>query len=387
MSMIDRETLYALWVLHTAGQCSSRTYKAMRYFSSFEEIFRASPLDYPREFFTPAERAAFSCKDLEPAGKTLRYCEEQGISVVHYYHPAYPPLLREIYRPPLVLFVKGRLPDPSLPSIAVVGSRKCSEHGRQFAAKFAYQTALCGGVVVSGIADGIDQYAHKGAHLAGKPSIAVLPCGVDVLYAESCRELYAYTERYGALISEYLPKTKARKTHFEARNRIISALSQAVVVVEAGERSGAFLTVNHAIEQNKQVFAVPGSPDSPYSKGTNLLLSEGAMICTDARSVLSSLGSVFQQKLTPLETVKKQQAEEKKKKAAKEKEAHWETLSEPERAFCSFFGSEPLSVDELCMKSGRPFGEVLSLLRSLETAEVLESVYGGYYQIKNDHSD
>ena len=94
--MIDRETLYALWVLHTAGQCSSRTYKAMRYFSSFEEIFRASPLDYPREFFTPAERAAFSCKDLEPAGKTLRYCEEQGISVVHYYHPAYPPLLREI---------------------------------------------------------------------------------------------------------------------------------------------------------------------------------------------------------------------------------------------------------------------------------------------------
>lgn len=383
--MIDREALYALWILIAAGQCTPKTYKALRLFESFEAVYDAQPSDFPREFFSPAEREAFSSKKLDQAVETMMYCKERGIEIVHYYHPLYPQILKEIYKPPLVLFVRGRLPDLSAPSVAIVGSRKCSEEGRKFAARLAYEAALRGGIVVSGVADGIDQYAQKGALLAKKANIAVLPCGVDLLYSESCRELYAYTEQFGALVSEFLPKTPARKTYFSARNRIISGLSRAVVVVEAGEKSGAFLTVDHAIEQNKPVFAVPGFPDSPYSKGTNSLISDGAMVCTGAESVLSSLDADMQSLLIPLEAARRQKAEEKKKSSAEKSAVPQKiptSLSEEEKQLFLLLGEEPVSVDELCMKTARPFGEIISRLRSLEVADVAESVYGGYYKRK-----
>lgn len=381
MSKIDREALYSLWLLLNAGQCTPKTYKALRLFGSFETIFEASPSDFPREFFSPAERNAFADKKLDSAVELLMYCKDRQISMIHYNHPEYPQMLRQIHRPPLVLFVRGKLPDFSRPSVAVIGSRSCSETGRKFAARLAYEISLRGGIVVSGVADGIDQYAQKGAIYARSPNVAVLPCGVDLLYSESCRDLYAYTLNGGVLVSEYLPRTPARKTHFDARNRIISGLSRAVVVVEAGQKSGAFLTVNHAIEQNKPVFAVPGFPGSPYSEGTNLLIEEGAMVCTGAQSVLDSLDSDLRQLLIPLKTAKQQRKQQKSVRseapAAEEK-----PLSDSERELCAFLGESPISVDELCEKTAKPFGEILSRLRSLELADVVESVYGGYYKIK-----
>ena len=192
----------------------------------------------------------------------------------------YPVRLRNIFEPPSLLYVKGQLPviDEEV-AVAMVGTRKASPYGVEAAEKIAYGLSRQGAVVISGAAAGVDSASHRGALRAGGKTIAVLGNGLDVVYPAENEWLYRDIAASGALISEYPPGTAAESWHFPVRNRIISGLSLATVVVEAPEKSGALITANTALEQGRDVFAVPGPIDAPMSRGCNRLIADGAGTC------------------------------------------------------------------------------------------------------------
>lgn len=204
------------------------------------------------------------------------------------YDADYPDRLRNIYDAPLVLYVKGELPpvDDS-PCIAVVGTRKAHPYGQRCARKFGGDLARCGGVVVSGLAEGIDSAAISAALEAGGQVIGVLGTGVDVVFPAWNGELQDAVAKRGALISEYPPGTRGSRINFPQRNRIISGLSVGVVVIEAPEKSGALITANRASEQGRDVYVVPGNIDDPGFVGSNLLIRDGAILATNAWDIIA----------------------------------------------------------------------------------------------------
>ena len=211
-------------------------------------------------------------------------CEKQNIRVLVREDDEYPPILREIARPPLALFVRGN-PIPGAERIAVVGSRAASQYGKRVAEEIAMGVASHGVTVVSGAAQGIDSAAHKGALRAGR-TVAVLGCGVDVVYPKSNAKLIAEIAESGVVLSEYPPGTQPFPAFFPQRNRIISGLSYGTVVVEAAERSGSLITAELALSEGRDVFAVPGSIYSDLSKGCNRLIRQGAKLTASAEDIL-----------------------------------------------------------------------------------------------------
>lgn len=199
----------------------------------------------------------------------------------------YPEKLKHIYSKPNVIYVIGNEKILNSDSIAIIGCRDCSDYGAKNAYKFGYELAKRGVCVISGFARGIDSFAHKGAVQAKGRTIAVLGCGLDVIYPEGNLELYKKILRNdGAIISEYPLGTKPERQHFPARNRIISGLSDGVLVIEAKKRSGTMITVEHALDQGKQVYAVPGNITSENSYGTNELIKEGAIPVTNVEDFM-----------------------------------------------------------------------------------------------------
>src|SRR3989338_796404 len=207
-------------------------------------------------------------------------------------HEAYPPLLKEIYSPPIALYIRGVLPDFSLPTLAIVGSRKISAYGAQLTPDISGSLSDAGIVIISGLALGVDSMAHHAAVAKCKPTIAVLGCSINdtALYPISNRTLAArILETGGAIISEYPLGTAPLKQHFPARNRIISGMSVGVLIIEASNESGSLLTARHALDQNREVFAIAGSIYSQTSEGTNNLIKMGAHCVTCAHDILDVL--------------------------------------------------------------------------------------------------
>lgn len=213
-----------------------------------------------------------------------------GIRLIPMTDAAFPPGLACFEDCPAGLFVRGRLPEPGVPAAALVGARSCSFFGREMAERLGRVLAEAGVQVISGLARGIDAAAHAGALEGGGDTFGVLGCGPDRVYPAENRELYRRVEERGGLISEYPPGTGPLAYHFPARNRIISGLSDCVAVLEAGEKSGALITASIALEQGKEVFAVPGRPGDRLSAGTNGLLRDGARILASEDDILSLWG-------------------------------------------------------------------------------------------------
>jgi DNA processing protein len=222
----------------------------------------------------------------EPA---LRDWFEEGIGVLPMTSDRYPEVLHELVDPPPLLFFRGRLDLPLEPSVAIVGSRKATEAGRRTASILARNLSAAGITVISGMALGIDGAAHEGALKAGGDTVAVLGSGLRVVYPGSHRPLFRKLASQGLLLSEFLPDEGALPHHFPRRNRIIAALSQAVIVVEAGSRSGALITVDHGLDLGRDVLAVPGSVHNPQAAGSNRLLREGARVITDPEAIVEDL--------------------------------------------------------------------------------------------------
>lgn len=234
----------------------------------------------------PAVREAVlaAWRGLDPARLYAEFLAA-GCGVVCLDDADYPARLRGIYDPPLLLFYRGKLPAAERISLAMIGSRRASGYGMQVAEILSRDLAAQGAVIVSGMARGIDSICHRGALSAGGETVAVLGSGIDVIYPRENERLYAEICSHGAVLSEFPLGAAALPLHFKRRNRVISGLANGVIVIEAGERSGTLLTVGFALEQGRDVFAVPGPVTSPTSRGTNRLLAEGAKPALSAETI------------------------------------------------------------------------------------------------------
>ena len=278
---------YWLWLSTRKGLRSEHINRLLEHFGTPEAAYFADPGEYELlEELPQGAGEVLLDKDLARAEAILADCDRLGVRILTCGDADYPDRLKNIFDPPAVLYVKGRLPafDEEL-AISVVGSRKPSEYGRRMAARLGLGLAQGGALVVSGIAQGLDTEALKGALKGGGAVVSVLGCGVDVHYPWQNRHLYDDVAAAGALTAEYPPGTEPEGWHFPVRNRILSGLSLGVVAVECTLRSGTMSTVNQALDQDRDVFAVPGNADAPLSEGPNRLIQQGAKLVLSARDV------------------------------------------------------------------------------------------------------
>ena len=281
------------WVWLSAAPSVSPAAKAalIRHYGDAETAFHA-PRDEARRLglLSESEAEALKKHPLSEASRVLGDCERYGLQLVTYADAAYPRRLRNIYAPPAVLFVKGRLPAvDELAAIAVVGTRRATPYGLKMGRDLAFGIIRCGGAVISGLTSGIDAAAADGALLAGGPCIAVL----GTSHEKDRGRLTPDVAASGAVLSEYPPGAPDFRSHFRERNRILAGLAVGAVVVEAPEKSGALLFAAEAAEQGKEIFAVPGNADAPNSVGTISLMQEGAMPVRCAWDVMREFGQLY----------------------------------------------------------------------------------------------
>jgi len=280
--------------------------------------------------------------------------ERQKVRALPCEDPDYPPRLKEIYDYPPVLYVKGSLPAEHEPCLAIVGTRRPTVYGRQVTEDIVADLARSNVTIISGLARGIDSVAHRATLDAGGKTVAVFGSGLDIVYPGENAKLAQAIVEHGALVSEYPLGVKPKAENFPMRNRIMSGLSLGVLVVEAGERSGALITAQQAVEQNREVFAIPGSILSPASQGTNRLIQEGAKLVCNYSDILQELNL----------TIVVQQAEIKELSPANESES----------AVLKQLSAEPNHIDEMCRRSGLTMPEVSSTLAMLELKGIARHV-------------
>ncbi|MDH4299051.1 MAG: DNA-processing protein DprA [Dehalococcoidia bacterium] len=280
--------------------------------------------------------------------------ERHRVNVLVCDDPNYPSRLKEIYDHPPVLYVRGNLPAEDEACLAIVGTRRPTVYGRQVTEEIVADLARSKITIVSGLARGIDSVAHRAALDAGGKTLAVFGSGLDVVYPGENAKLAQTIIEHGALVSEYPLGVKPKAENFPLRNRIMSGLSLGVLVVEAGERSGALITAHQAVEQNREVFAIPGSILSPASQGTNRLIQEGAKLVRNYTDILQELNL----------TIVIQQAEIEQ----------FAPANEIESAILKQLSSEPNHIDEICRCSGLTMPEVSSTLAMLELKGVARQV-------------
>lgn len=353
--------IYMLWLSSMMGHIDSRKLNfILQKFGTAREAFLAKPAELARETNLTAQVAtAFSARhSLDYIEKLLEDLQSRGIAYFSRESINFPASLRDIPDPPGGIFCMGTLPPDDTPKVAVIGSRKCSEYGLMAARVFSKPLAEAGVVIVSGMARGVDSMAHRGALSGGGKTIAVLGCGVDIVYPAENRELRNEIVSNGAVISEYPPGLSPRPAFFPARNRIISGLSQGVLVTEAGKKSGTLITVTQATEQGREVFAVPGNISSRLSDGTNNLIRDGATPVSDYTDILFAL--------------KISQPEEKKP----EKKF---VLARDEKQVYDTLGFDAVSVETIIETTNFNPGRVMLLLAQLEIKGLARKLPGSRY--------
>ncbi len=274
----------------------------------------------------------------------------------------YPELLKHISDPPSQFWCEGDLQVTSLPCVAVVGARQCTPYGEKSAFDLSKSLAQAGVVVVSGLALGIDTAAHKGALSGGGKTIAVLGCGIDIPYPSENISLKENISQNGVVISEYAPGTRATAWSFPKRNRIISGLSLGVVVVEAGLKSGSLITANLALQQGRDVFAVPGNISSPLSAGTHRLIQNGAKLVSCVADILEEFKLGVK---TSFKEIK-------------------ENISDAEKKLLHLLSNGPRHMDELLESTGSPMDEMSSLLIEMELNGKIRSLPGSRFEKNNE---
>ena len=321
---------------------------------------------------------------------------EKGINLCCFGQAAYPRKLADISGAPLILYYKGRFPDSDAVSVAIIGSRSCSEYGRMIAEEFGRQFAEAGIQVISGMARGIDGISQKSAVKAGGYSAAILGCGVDICYPSDNRQLYEKLGDTGGIISEYPPGTTPLACYFPARNRIISGLSDAVVVVEAREQSGTMITVDAALEQGRDVYAVPGRVTDALSGGCNRLIRQGADLILSAQELIEELGICgnatvkCKKNKERIHNGEQVQNEDNSEAAGTEDRKYDRStgempsgLDEGERIIWSVLDYDPMSVEEIRQKVSSSLivsiPQLLQLLLHMCFKNAAKRVSGSYY--------
>lgn len=318
-------------------------------------------------FMTEREReglAAAQSKSEQELEQEWEYCINNQIKLVLWEEEAFPTKLKNIYNPPYGLFYQGRFPDHRQTAIGVVGARNCSAYGKAAAMKIGEGLAAAGLAVISGMAAGVDGAAQKGALNSDGYTCGVLGCGTNICYPASNRELYQQLIKKGGILSEYPPHTRPLAMYFPQRNRIISGLSDGVIVVEAKERSGSLITADFALEQGRDVYAVPGRICDTFSQGTNRLISQGAGIFLNMEDFLKEMHIFMKTE---------------DNSAGKEKIV----LENLERLVYSCLDLTPRNLETLMMETGLTLGVLIENLEVLRQRGIVSEVYKNYY-IRSD---
>lgn len=397
---------YWVWLSARPGLGAAAKLRLLEWFGAPEHIFFADEKDYADvPGLSRSDVSSLLDKSLFAAGKTLDECVERGYRIVTMNDGEYPVRLRNISDPPVVLYIRGRLPvmDEEA-AVAVVGTRSCTLYGIKAAERLGYGLARHGCLVVSGLARGIDTAAAMGALRAGGRVVGVAGSGLDVVYPPENEQLFEDVAAVGAVISEYPPGTPAAGEHFPRRNRILSGVSAGVVVVEAPLKSGALITAEYALEQGRDVFSVPGNIDAPSCEGSNRLLREGAVPVTSGREVAEEYAALYPGKIqldrkkVPLGERRAEKLAEavgvKKRRNTTKKEIDKdncvayidlvklrESLGADEFKVISAVGPGLRHVDEIIASTGLNPHAVLSALTMLELDGYVEQTRGKYFKL------
>lgn len=341
--MEDREYWLALNL--APGLRLNDTRKLIAVFGSAKEIFSKNKKEFPIEKIEPILR------------KELKELEKKKLSYIALSDKEYPECLKEIPDPPVVLYVNGGLLKDDSFSLSIVGARRASLYGMEVAEKFSSDLARCGFTIVSGLARGIDTTAHRSALKAGGRTIAVLGSGVDVVYPPENRRLAESISKSGAVISEFPLGTKPFFQNFPRRNRIISGLTKGTIVVEAGMKSGSLITAGLALDQGRDVFAVPGKAFSDQNKGAHSLIKQGAKLVDNVFDVLEEF-NIDKEKISSLVDNKALQVNDEEKKVM------------------AILSDEPKHIDFICRELGSPVQKMLGILTQLELKGLVKQMAG-----------
>lgn len=367
--MTQEEAMIVLNALPGFG--SVRIRRLVDYFGGAPEVFKASA----RELLSSGILSGNFIQKISEFDRDnflqseYNLLKQNDSRVITIFDENYPLALRGIHDPPVVLYVKGCLPADCGLAVGVVGSRNASVYGLSVAEKFSAQLAEFGMSVVSGLARGVDAAAHRGCLRTGGKTIGVIGCGLGHIYPLENKELFREIGQKGAIVSEFPMSMPPISFNFPARNRIISGLSLAVLVVEASLKSGALITSHFALEQGRDVFAIPGKIDSPNSQGVNQLIKEGAKLVTSFEDIIEGLEPYIRRNLAG------------SKQPVESAACHPVGLdfSEGEQAIVDHLGWEPLYIDDLVDKSGQAHGEVSGILLKLEIKKVVKQLPGKYF--------
>ncbi len=383
---------YWVWLSELQGLGNQARLALLRHFGTPEEVYYAQQEEILLvEGMTRPQAAILQNHDLKHADWILAECQRLDIRLMTLLDGDYPSRLQNIYDPPILLYVKGRLPllDEEA-AVAVVGTRNYSPYGQLAAEKLGYGLAKGGAVVISGLAKGIDAMAAWSARCAGGTVVGVVGNGLDVYYPQSSRFLYEDLAATGAVVSEYPPGTPPDGKHFPQRNRILSGLAAATLVIEAPERSGALITANLALEQGRDLYAVPGPIDAPNSVGCNRLIREGAGLVAEPWDLLMDYTERFPGKLHAEDSWKKADIPDEPEETVKIPEPELPAyqladnplnLNDDQIAILRAVPQEPIYVDELIELTGIPTRRVLSAMTILEIENLVHQHSGKRYSL------
>lgn len=362
--MTDHLYWLALSMIPDIGPVTVR--KLIFKFRKPQEVFSAD-IDELKVVDGVGEKRARNIKSYsgwQEVEKMLKRLENEKVRIIPFTDNEYPFLLREIEDAPIVLYVKGEIKDDDRFSIAVVGSRKATSYGRLVAEKIATELAGSGFTIVSGMARGVDTIAHSASLKTGGRTVAVMGSGIDFIYPPENKGLFKRITESGYVVTEFPLGTPPNKENFPRRNRLISGLSLGVVVIEATEDSGALITARTALEQGREVFAVPGNINSPNSKGTNELIKNGAKLIQRSEDIIEELAPQLRGFI---------------RSKKKEEYSH---LSDEEREVCNKLSSEPRHIDEIIRECRLPMQRMLSILLELELKGIVGQTEGKRFYLK-----
>ena len=375
---------YTVWLHLCMGAGNKRSIEAINHYKNAKNIFECNNRESSK-IFTKKELERMKNIPLGDAIRVIADCKENGIDIICYGDEKYPYCLSVIEDAPLVLFVKGELPNfDSTPSICIVGPRKVSEFGRKAAYSLAFRLAGAGFTIVSGGAIGCDTYAHAGALKAEGKTVLVMGCGILSDYLPENKELRENVIKKGCLISEYPPRESASRFTFPVRNRIMSALSLGTVVVEAGEKSGALITARHSYEQGRDVFVIPAAPNRREYAGSNALLRDGAKPLLDVSDIFNEYILRFPDKINIENAYKKPiitpKAPEKTKNNEKIIKKVNISLSKEAEIVYNYLDKQIFLPEEI-LNTGLTPQQLLSALTELEMEFLIEAMPGGRYKL------
>lgn len=384
---MDSNIIYWIWLQQALGCGNGKFKKVISEFNDAKTFYELGDAVWKScGILTKKELDKIRSCDFDDAKKIIEKCEFYNQNIITYNDNSYPERLRNIYNPPCVLYVKGDMVDvDDNILISIVGTRSAISENEEISYDFAYELSKSGVIIVSGGALGIDTMAHKGALDAGSKTVCVLGNGLDVNYPKENSSLRYDISQNGVLVSEYPPETPPLPRNFPIRNRILSALSLGTLVIQAGKKSGALITANLAAEQNRDVFAIPGSIKDEQSVGSNDLIKDGAKPVTCAMDIIEEYIGIYKDKLDFTDIVNNK-TENKDNNSSKDKKIYSNVdtniisrLSENAKKVYNVLGFEKEHIDDISVRAGLPINQVLQSITELEIYGVINSYSGKRY--------